>query len=112
MRLNRFLAAAGFGSRRSCEQFIRDGKVSVNGHFITDLSTQVSSEDDVRVAGKPAKAETHTYLVLHKPRGYVCTRFGRTRAEDDFRFDSRAVRTPFQCRPFGQGKRRPPAAYE
>lgn len=74
MRLNRFLAAAGFGSRRSCEQFIRDGKVSVNGHFITDLSTQVSAEDDVRVAGKPAKAEAHTYLILHKPRGYVCTR--------------------------------------
>lgn len=74
MRLNRFLAAAGFGSRRACEQLIRDGKVSINGHFIRDLATQVGPDDDVRVGGKPARARQLVYLLLHKPKGFVSTR--------------------------------------
>jgi pseudouridine synthase len=74
MRLNRFLAAAGFGSRRACEALILDGKVSINGHFIRELATTVQPGDDVRVAGKPARAALPVYLLLYKPRGFVCTR--------------------------------------
>lgn len=74
MRLNRFLAAAGFGSRRACEALILDGKVSINGHFIRELATTVQPDDDVRVAGKPAKFTPLAYLLLHKPKGFVCTR--------------------------------------
>lgn len=74
MRINRFLAAAGFGSRRACEILVTEGKVSINGHFIRDLSTTVEPDDDVRVGGKLAKATAPVYLLLHKPRGYVCTR--------------------------------------
>ena len=74
MRLNRYLAAAGFGSRRACEQLIAAGKVSINGHFIRDLATTVVDGDDVRVSGKKALPARHAYLALHKPRGFVCTR--------------------------------------
>ncbi|HRJ73294.1 MAG TPA: pseudouridine synthase [Terrimicrobiaceae bacterium] len=74
MRLNRFLAAAGFGSRRACEALIRDGKVSINGHFIRELATTVQPDDDVRVTGKPAKTAVLAYILLHKPKGYLCTR--------------------------------------
>lgn len=74
MRINRFLAAAGFGSRRACEALVTDGKVSINGHFIRELSTTVEPDDDVRVGGKRAIAIAPVYLLLHKPRGYVCTR--------------------------------------
>jgi len=74
MRLNRFLAAAGFGSRRACEALISDGKVSINGHFIRELATTVQPGDDVRVGGKIAKSAPQIYLLLHKPRGFVCTR--------------------------------------
>ena len=74
MRLNRFLAAAGFGSRRACEALITDGKVSINGHFIRDLATTVGPDDEVRVTGKSAKPAAHVYLLLHKPRGFLCTR--------------------------------------
>lgn len=75
MRLNRFLAAAGFGSRRACEALIRDGKVSINGHFIRDLATTVQPGDDVRVAGKPPPRPARAaYILLYKPRGVVCTR--------------------------------------
>lgn len=74
MRINRFLAAAGFGSRRACEDLVRSGKVSVNGHFVRDLATTIDPDDDVRVGGKPARAATAAYLLLNKPRGVVCTR--------------------------------------
>ncbi len=75
MRLNRFLAAAGFGSRRACEALIRDGKISINGHFVRDLATVVQPGDDVRVAGKPPPRPARAaYLLLHKPKGIVCTR--------------------------------------
>jgi len=74
MRLNRYLAAAGFGSRRACEQFIAAGKVSINGHFIRDLATNVVEGDDVRVSGRKALPARHAYLAVHKPPGFVCTR--------------------------------------
>lgn len=75
MRLNRYLAAAGFGSRRSCEGLILAGKVSVNGHFIRELATVVGPDDEVRVAGHPAKKPpVSTVLLLHKPKGFVATR--------------------------------------
>ena len=75
MRLNRFLAAAGFGSRRACEALILGGKISINGHFIRDLATVVKPGDDVRVAGKPPPRPTpFAYILLYKPKGIVCTR--------------------------------------
>jgi len=74
MRLNRYLAAAGFGSRRACEEFILAGKVSINGHFVTNLATKVEADDDVRVAGKRTRVATSITLALHKPRGYLSTR--------------------------------------
>lgn len=74
MRINRYLAAAGFGSRRACEALVAEGKVSINGHFVRNLATTVAPGDDVRVKGKVAKAAAHVYLLLHKPRGFVCTR--------------------------------------
>ena len=47
MRLNRFLAAAGFGSRRACEVIITSGRVSFNGQVCTNLATQVNPGDAV-----------------------------------------------------------------
>ncbi|HEY5743957.1 MAG TPA: pseudouridine synthase [Terrimicrobiaceae bacterium] len=73
--MNRFLAAAGFGSRRGCEELIREGKVSLNGHFIRDLATIVRPGDDVRVAGKPPPRQSPlVHILLHKPKGVLCTR--------------------------------------
>jgi 23S rRNA pseudouridine2605 synthase len=74
MRLNRFLAAAGLGSRRSCEQLIATGRVVVNGHRIDNLATVVEPGDDVRVGGRPVHPAATTTLLLNKPRGYVVTR--------------------------------------
>lgn len=73
MRLNRFLAAAGLGSRRGCEELIRAGKVTVNGAVCLDLATTVGPEDHVKVNNKLVRQEKPLYVLLNKPRGYVCT---------------------------------------
>jgi 23S rRNA pseudouridine2605 synthase len=77
MRLNRFLAAAGLGSRRSCEELIRKGSVSVNGTYVRDLSTRVSETDDVRVHGRTVHAIAARTILLNKPAGYTTTRGDR-----------------------------------
>ena len=74
MRLNRYLAAAGLGSRRSCDQLISSGAVVINGTRIENLATQVKEDDDVRVNGRRIHAATSVTLLLHKPRGFVVTR--------------------------------------
>jgi 23S rRNA pseudouridine2605 synthase len=74
MRLNRYLAAAGLGSRRSCDQLISSGAVVINGTRIENLATQVNEDDDVRVNGRQIHTATPVTLLLHKPRGFVVTR--------------------------------------
>ena len=74
MRLNRFLAAAGVGSRRHCDAVIAEGRVTINGRVCTDFSTQPSERDYVKVDGKLVHGERPLYLILHKPAGFVSTR--------------------------------------
>jgi 23S rRNA pseudouridine2605 synthase len=74
VRLNRYLSLCGLGSRRGCEVLIQEGRVSINGHVIKDLATQVSDEDRIIADGKPVKAESGVVIALHKPRGYICSR--------------------------------------
>lgn len=73
MRLNRFLASAGLGSRRGVEQIILEGRVRINGRVVTDLATQVGPKDAVKVGSKLIHQERPLYAVLNKPKGYVCT---------------------------------------
>jgi 23S rRNA pseudouridine2605 synthase len=72
VRLNRFLAATGLGSRRAVEQLIRDGRVTVNG-TVAELGTAVSDGDDVQLDGSPVTVERHATVLLHKPAGVVTT---------------------------------------
>ncbi len=52
MRINRYLAEAGVASRRKAEEWIREGRVQVNGFFINDLATAIDlSKDEVLVDG-------------------------------------------------------------
>jgi 23S rRNA pseudouridine2605 synthase len=74
MRLNRFLALAGIASRRGAEDFIRDGRVTVNGAVRTDFSTQISTTDHVKVDGRLVRASEYIYLLLNKPQDYLTTR--------------------------------------
>ena len=74
MRLNRFLAAAGLGSRRSCEDLIASGAVAINGSRVEKLATVVAEGDDVRVHGRIIRVARPVYVLFHKPRGFVVTK--------------------------------------
>ncbi len=74
MRLNRYLAAAGLGSRRHCDELIENGQVLVNGKICTDFSFQPEEKDFVKVKGRRVQAEQVRTIVLHKPAGFVSTR--------------------------------------
>ncbi len=74
MRINKYLALAGLGSRRSVEVLITTGKIKVNGKVVRDLSTDVKDTDNVQFNNKPVKVSTNfVYYKLHKPKGYVTT---------------------------------------
>jgi 23S rRNA pseudouridine2605 synthase len=74
MRLNRFLAAAGLGSRRNCDDLIATGRVTINGQVCTDFSAQPSERDHVKVNGKLVHVQRPFHVMLHKPAGFVSTR--------------------------------------
>lgn len=75
MRINRYLASCGAGSRRSSEALVLDGRVTLNGRVVTDLSTEVGSDDVVHVDGRPLEAPQSYHVALfHKPKGCVCAR--------------------------------------
>src|SRR5436190_6666418 len=74
-RLQKLLASAGIASRRSSEELISRGKVTVNGAVVTELGAKADPDsDDIRVYGKPLRKDVERlYLLLNKPTGYVTT---------------------------------------
>jgi pseudouridine synthase len=77
VRLNRFLAAAGIGSRRHCDELIASGRVTINGQICTNFSAQPEPRDHVKVNGRLVHVEKPVSIVLNKPAGYVSTRSDR-----------------------------------
>ncbi len=73
MRLNRFLAAAGVGSRRKCDELIAAGRITINGRVCTNFSAQPSERDHVKVDRKLVHLERAMTIALHKPAGFVST---------------------------------------
>lgn len=71
-RLQKILARAGYGSRRSAEEVIAEGRVTVNGR-VAELGTKADPlKDDIRVDGRAVRApEPSVYVALHKPRGVL-----------------------------------------
>src|SRR5438128_7784330 len=74
MRINRFLAAAGVGSRRHCDELIATGRITINGKTCTDFSAQPGGRDHVKVNGKLVHVAPPLTIMLHKPAGFVSTR--------------------------------------
>lgn len=73
IRINRFLAQCGLGSRRAVEALIRSGRVSVNGAVLVDLGRRVDPAKDVVEVDGERRIPTSrgTVLLLHKPMGVV-----------------------------------------
>jgi 23S rRNA pseudouridine2605 synthase len=86
IRLQKYLASAGLGSRRHCEEYILTGRVSIDGKQVFDLGTKViPGRQKVLVDGELLKLQAKRYYLLNKPTGCVCTNqdpAGRTLAVD------------------------------
>jgi len=74
LRLQVYLARCGVGSRRKCEEYISDGRITVNGKAVLSPGTKVGPEDKVCYNGRPVYPEKeHVYIALHKPSGFICS---------------------------------------
>jgi 23S rRNA pseudouridine2605 synthase len=73
-RVQKIVARAGVASRRKAEKQIREGRVTVNGHAVTELGTKADPErDHIKVNNRLLHPETLVYFALNKPRGVVST---------------------------------------
>lgn len=73
IRLNRYLANAGVGSRREADELITSGAVTVNGKVVTELGTKVKPDDIVHFGGQKLSIEQKRYVLLNKPKDTITT---------------------------------------
>jgi 23S rRNA pseudouridine2605 synthase len=77
VRIQKYLADAGHGSRRQLEEMIRAGRILVDGQP-AELGQRVSGREKIEIDGRVVRvsqqAARHRYLVYHKPEGEICTR--------------------------------------
>jgi 23S rRNA pseudouridine2605 synthase len=73
IRLNKFIANSGVGSRRDADELIKMGVITVNGVTVTEMGHKVKPTDDVRHEGKKLNAEKPVYILLNKPKGFITT---------------------------------------
>src|ERR1700704_5589124 len=74
-RLQKLLSQAGVTSRRKAEEFIVEGRVTVNGKTVTELGSRADIETDhIKVDGRLLRAPKHlTYIALNKPKECMTT---------------------------------------
>lgn len=77
-KLQKVLARLGVASRRDSEQWIKDGRIKVNG-VVAHLGMRVTHRDNISVDGEPVKQDRETaalrrVILYNKPEGEVCTR--------------------------------------
>lgn len=74
-RLQRIIAHAGLASRRQAEQWILEGRITVNGRRVRELGTRAdAARDSIRVNGRELPlAASRVYLAFHKPAGVITT---------------------------------------
>jgi 23S rRNA pseudouridine2605 synthase len=73
VRLQKLLSAAGFGSRRGSEEYLRTGRVTVNGVVAKLGDSAHPRRDVVEVDGERLEREAVAYWIAHKPAGVVTT---------------------------------------
>lgn len=73
MRLNKYLAHSGVGTRRQSDEIIRKGKVTVNGITIDNPAYILQETDEVHYNGKLLYIQKDkVYLLMNKPKRFIC----------------------------------------
>lgn len=75
MRLQRYLAKCGLGSRRFCETLIQNGSIRINGATVTTMGVKVLEDDLVEYNDTPVFPVNPVHIALNKPIGYVSSNF-------------------------------------
>ena len=70
-RLQKYIAEAGYTSRRKAEDLMKEGKVEVDGKIVKELGTKVSGKERIIVEGNLLKKEEKEYYLLNKPREVI-----------------------------------------
>jgi len=75
LRINKYLAMCGIGSRRACEKVVLGGRVKINDSVVLNLATEIDvSKDKVMVDSKRIQPILkHLYVMMHKPKGCITT---------------------------------------
>ena len=74
MRLDKYLAEMGAGTRKEIGKAVRAGRVTVNGQTVKNAAMQVAAEDEVSMDGAPVEYEEYVYYMLNKPAGVISAR--------------------------------------
>lgn len=72
-RINKYLAHAGIGSRRQCDEMVKAGRITLDGIRVESLATKVAPGQVVAIDGKPVAQEEIVYWLVNKPQGHLCT---------------------------------------
>lgn len=72
MRLDKFLANAGVGTRSEVKQYVKKGLIQVNGTTVKKADLNISeSEDEILYQNKKITLQTHFYYMMNKPQGVI-----------------------------------------
>lgn len=78
MRLDKFLANSGYGSRKDIRQLVKKGAVSVDGKVAADSGMQVDEVlSDISINGEKVSYKKYIYIMLNKPDGYVSATYDK-----------------------------------
>lgn len=75
-RLQKIISRAGLASRRKAEEWIREGRVTVNGRVVTEMGAKADPDrDSIKVSGRLVRGAggAFRYILLNKPRGVLST---------------------------------------
>ena len=70
IRLNKFISNSGYCNRREADNFIVQGRVSVNDKVVIKLGTKVSINDNIKLDGNNVSLNKPVYILLNKPKGF------------------------------------------
>lgn len=74
MLLEKILQSQGFGSRKYCQQIIKNGSVQIEGQICENPKQNINTDQlCFQVFGEEYQYREHLYIVLNKPKGYECS---------------------------------------
>jgi len=73
MRLDKFVAQSADVTRSQAKKLIQAQRVTINQQRISNSAQKVTSEDRVFLDNKSLQLMGHRYILLHKPKGYICS---------------------------------------